>query len=88
MPTMRARYLSALLLRGEKQVPSKSSKYLTVTRKGGGFYFIGRSGALRVGYNSSQSLACNDRFKRALLLPLPPVPPAVPVVVDRSLLLK
>lgn len=86
MPTMRARYLSALLLRGEKQVPSKSGKYLTVTRKGGGFYFIGKAGSLRIGQSSSKSLAASPLFKRALLLPLPPVPPALPVVVDRSLL--
>ncbi len=54
--TIQDRLAEALTARGEREViPSKSGKYRQFTRKAGGFYWLGRSGALRYGQNSSSS---------------------------------
>lgn len=76
MKTMQQRFLAALLALGCKQTVSNSQKYLTVIRPKGGFYFIGRSGALRVGAVVSRSHPVHQRFKDQLLLEAPP--PALP----------
>jgi hypothetical protein len=57
---------AALRARGEKQVVSRSRKYLTMTRAAGGFYFLGKSGALRFGRSSTSSIPVSDTFKRKL----------------------
>ena len=42
----------------KKEIPSKSSKYRTFTgRDEGHFYFVGKSGAVRSGKNSSTSIS-------------------------------
>lgn len=65
--TMQERYAERLAALGETEVPSKSRKYRTFTRRKGGFYFLGRNGAVRYGRSSSRSLAASDGFKALLL---------------------
>ena len=65
--TMQDRFASALGARGEKEVPSRSGKYRTLTRSAGGFYFLGRAGAVRYGTCASKSRAASDAFKKKLL---------------------
>lgn len=77
MKTMQQRFLAALLALGCKQTVSNSGKYLTVVRPKGGFYFIGKSGALRVGAVVSRSHPVHQKFKDQLLLEAPP--PALPL---------
>lgn len=56
--TIQDRLAEALTARGEREiVPSKSGKYRQFTRKAGGFYWLGKSGALRHGQNSSSSFS-------------------------------
>ncbi len=57
----------ALGKRGEARVEGRSQKYVTFTRREGGYYFLGRSGSLRVGHASSRSIPASDAFKAALL---------------------
>ena len=68
--TLHDRYLAALMARGETIAPAHpcaTGKYTKVTRKAGGFYFIGHSGALRFGANSTTSRPVSDLFKEKLL---------------------
>lgn len=67
MKTLRERFTDALIARGERQVPSRSGKYLTFTRAEGGFWFVGASGALRYGKSSTVSYPATDWFKEKLL---------------------
>lgn len=56
--TIRERLQAALTLLGECEVPGKGgSKYIAMTRQAGGFYFLGRAGALRVGCTIRDSRA-------------------------------
>lgn len=48
-----------------------SRKYITMTREQGGYYFIGKQGALRVGAIVSRSHNMPDSFKRRLLATVP-----------------
>lgn len=65
--TLQDQYALGLARLGEHEVQGKSGKYRTFTRAKGGFYFLGSSGAVRVGACSSRSMACNDQFKAKLL---------------------
>lgn len=67
--TLQERYITALKLRGSQIVPSRSKKYITMTRpeKPGTFYFIGRAGAVRYGRSATQSFAAGDKWKAGLL---------------------
>lgn len=67
MKTLRERLMQALTKRGERQISSRSYKHLTFTRKEGGYYFIGRSGALRHGNVSSNSIPVNQGLYQSLL---------------------
>jgi len=69
MTTQRERLIVALKGLGSEEVPSKSGKYVTLTRplKPGTFYFVGRAGALRLGRTSSRSIPVSDTFKSVLL---------------------
>jgi len=61
--TLQDQFALGLTRLGEHEVQGKSGKYRTFTRAKGGFYFLGRSGALRVGACSSRSQPCNEAFK-------------------------
>ena len=78
--TLRQRMMKALELRGERPVPSRSSKYLCYThtikrtdtqhpfgQQNESYYWLGRSGALRVGRISSNTVPVSDKFKELLL---------------------
>lgn len=67
--TMREQFAKALKECGEREVSSRSGKYLTFTRKEeeGTFYFIGKSGSLRYGKNATSSIPVSNRFKNELL---------------------
>lgn len=72
MASLQQRYLAALLARGEKQVPSRSGKVITVTRRQPKtFYYLGKNGSLRVGFAFSRSIPVNAKFKASLLSPPP-----------------
>jgi hypothetical protein len=66
--TLQEKYAAALIARGCTEViPSRSRKYRTFNRAKGGFYFLGASGAIRIGHRSSHSIAVGDAFKAKLL---------------------
>jgi len=65
--TIHDRLVEALTAAGEKTVPnSRTQKYTVMTRASGGFWFIGRAGALRTGQNATSSIP-SDGMKRRLL---------------------
>ena len=61
------RYIKALQALGETPVIGRTNKYWQMTRKEGGYYFIGRHGALRHGQTVTGSVPCSDMFKYKLL---------------------
>jgi hypothetical protein len=80
MKTLREKYIAALIASGEHEVTSKSRKFVTLTKKGGGFWFVGRAGSLRYGQRSSSSFAAMPWLKRRVLAELeaPPAQEAPP----------
>lgn len=68
--TLQERFIEALIKRGNTIVPSKSRKYTVVTRnhKPGTFYFVGKSGAVRIGRASTKSVPVGPKFKAQLLV--------------------
>lgn len=67
MKTMREKFITALEARGERQVASKSRKFVILTRAAGGHYYVGKSGSLRVGATVAGSIPSSDAFKAKLL---------------------
>lgn len=67
MKTLRDQFTAALIARGEHVCSTTSSKFTKFSRKEGGYYFIGKSGSLRVGLNKTKSIPCSDQFKQELL---------------------
>ena len=66
--TLQQRLVDALVNTGRgAPVESRSCKYVTLKRPDGGFYFVGKAGALRFGKTVSDSMAVPDDFKRRLL---------------------
>lgn len=55
--TIHDKLVAALEARGEKRVEAKTRKYTVMSRSGGGFWYIGRAGALRFGPTASKSSA-------------------------------
>ena len=67
-PTLQQRLVDALIASGRgTPVTSRSRKYITLKRPDGGFYFVGKAGALRFGKTVSDSMAAPDEFKQRLL---------------------
>jgi hypothetical protein len=64
---LQQRYAAALLARGETRVVSSSTKWIKMTRKSGGFYFLGKSGSLRYGGTRTNSKPTSHDFKEKLL---------------------
>lgn len=62
MKTLKEQFIAALLKRGELKVKD-NFKHVVFTRKEGGYYYIGRAGALRFGNNVASSIPCSDKFK-------------------------
>ena len=66
--TLQQRLVDALVATGRGTlVESRSRKYVTLKRPDGGFYFVGKAGALRFGKTVSASMAAPEDFKRRLL---------------------
>lgn len=67
-PTLQQRLVDALIASGRgTPTESRSRKYVTLKRPDGGFYFVGKAGALRFGKTVSDSMAAPDEFKQRLL---------------------
>jgi hypothetical protein len=67
-PTLQQRLVDVLIASGRgTPVASRSRKYVTLKRPDGGFYFVGKAGALRFGKSVSDSMAAPDEFKQRLL---------------------
>lgn len=74
--TQQERLVEALTRRGETIVTARHSaenteRTVKMTRKNGGFWFIGKAGALRFGRNASTSIAALDQVKTRLLHEVP-----------------
>jgi hypothetical protein len=66
--TLNEKFAEALTFRGEVEVhDQKTSKYRVFTRRSGGFYYLGKSGALRFGKNSTSSIPVSDKGKELIL---------------------
>lgn len=66
MKTLQERYIEALIARGEKEV-KLTAKRIVYSRAKGGYYYLGKSGSLRVGSTSMGSIPVNSKFKAMLL---------------------
>lgn len=69
MKTMREKFQAALEARGSAVIPSRSRKFVVMTRATptDGFYFIGKSGSLRIGQTIQGSIPASSKFKQLLL---------------------
>jgi hypothetical protein len=66
--TLQQRLVDALIASGRgTPVTRRSRKYVTLKRPDGGFYFVGKAGALRFGKTVTDSMAAPDEFKQRLL---------------------
>lgn len=66
--SIRNQLITALTVKGERRIDDHvSRKYVVFTRADGGFYFIGKSGALRFGMTVTSSIPVSSRVKLALL---------------------
>lgn len=63
--SMEQKHIEGLVARGERLVKT-THKYKVYTRAKGGFYYVGRSGAVRVGSTVQSSIPCSDAFKASL----------------------
>lgn len=66
MKTLQERYAAALEAIGERRVKG-TFKYSKYTRFEGGFYYLGRAGALRIGHTIRGSIPVTEKFKQKLL---------------------
>lgn len=64
--TLQSKYIRALKACNQTEV-KRTSKYVVYTRADGGFYYIGRSGALRFGTTSAGSIPVSKKMKKLLL---------------------
>lgn len=71
--TLQEHFVRALIMRGEIEVASRSTKYRKFTRRQYAteqpkFYFIGNGGSLRVGLDKKTSIPIDDAFKYRLVV--------------------
>ena len=64
--TIKDRLVAALTARGFREVEGRTRKYLTFTKDGCSFYFVGAAGSLRKGRSVTDSHPA-DTFKAELL---------------------
>jgi len=65
--TLQERFVAALQAKGLHEV-KRTHKYIVFIRDQGlGYYYIGKSGSLRMGSTVAQSIPCSNRFKAELL---------------------
>lgn len=67
--TLQDKYVAALRLYGGNEVPARTRRYRVLTRPqlDGTYWFVGNSGAIRIGKKATGSIPAADRFKAALL---------------------
>lgn len=65
--SLRDQFIAALTARGEHKVKD-NFKSIVFSRAAGGFYYVGKSGSLRVGMTKARSVPVSDKFKSSLLL--------------------
>ena len=65
--TLHDRYVAALQKGGAVIEPSKTKKYTVLRRIDGRNYYVGRSGAVRLGTTVAGSVPISDNFKKKLL---------------------
>ncbi len=65
------RFKVALMARGSRFV-KHTFRFVVLSRLAGGFYYIGKAGALRYGPNVKNSVPVSDKFKAILLESTPP----------------
>ncbi len=65
--TLRETVAKSLEALGEKRVTAKTEKFWVYTRSTGGFYFLGKNGAVRVGRTATDSIPLSEPVRRALL---------------------
>lgn len=66
MKTLREKYIEALTKVGCVEI-KRTSKWIVFNRNQSGFYYIGKSGSLRVGTSVAASIPVNSTFKSLLL---------------------
>jgi hypothetical protein len=67
--SLREQYVEALLKKGYQQIESRSGKYLMFkTADVNKFYYVGKSGSLRIGTTIKDSIPVSNHFKRFLLI--------------------
>lgn len=64
--TLREKYIEALKLEGYKQI-KETHKYIVFQRSGDSYWYIGRSGSLRVGRTIATSVPVNEKAKSFFL---------------------
>lgn len=67
--TLQERYIAALIKRGEREV-KRTSRYVVFTSGMHQFFYIGKSGSLRVGATIANSFPVSDKYKTKLLAEL------------------
>lgn len=65
--TLRDTVAKALEAQGEKRVEYRSDRYWVYTRLVGGFYFLGKNGAVRVGKTATDSIPLSENGRQVLL---------------------
>lgn len=65
--TLREKYIEALHKEGYKEAPSLSSKYIRFHRTENSYWYVGKSGSLRVGRSIAESIPCSNKLKSFLL---------------------
>lgn len=68
--TQQERMIEALSNHGFRQVETRSTKYVVMTKTACAFYFIGKAGSLRYGVKHSESFP-QERLKARLLKEVP-----------------
>lgn len=64
--TLQDKFLSALIYTGEHEV-KRLTGCIVVSRKEGGFYYLGKVGSLRFGLTRAGSIPCSKLFYNQLL---------------------
>ena len=76
---IQARFAEALKARGETAIVGRSGKYMVFTRTNKSettefkdyYYYLGKSGSLRIGKTIADSIPVNEGFKSTLLKEIP-----------------
>lgn len=65
--TLREKYIEALKAKSYEEVNSRSSKYVVFRRDAEFYFYIGKSGSLRIGRTITGSVPVTKAYKNSLL---------------------